>query len=80
MASKTTWRNYANKGDGVHFPFGEPSDPEKERMQIVIDLNERWKRHKGNRSKAGLYRLAKRYERLKCPMMAALVRADARSL
>lgn len=72
-----TWRNYANKGDGVHFPYGKPTNKEEERIEMLVEMNTRRYRYILKHRWKGLLRLAKEYERLGCPILARQVRAEA---
>ena len=80
MAGKRTRREYRKKGEGVVFPYGEPTPAELARIEELGKLNDDWKRYVGMRSRRGLYRLAARYRRKGMYMMAALVQSEARLL
>lgn len=80
MASKTTWRNYADAGGGVHFPFGEPTTIEKARISMLGEMDDRRKRYISRKSRMGLFRLAAEYGRLGMVNTAAIVKAEAKGL
>lgn len=75
----TTWRNYANKGDGVHFPYGMPNKGEMKRIEMLGLMDDRRKRYLLQGSRAGLFRLAEEYYRKGMFATAEQVRAEARS-
>jgi hypothetical protein len=75
-----TPRDYRMAGEGV--AFGNAPLPKKtmDKIEMLGKLNDRRNKYLGKRSKAGLLRLACEYERMKMPMMAAWIRAEAREL
>ncbi len=74
------WREYAKAGDGVHFPFGVPSDKEQRRINMLVDMNDRRKKFVGARAVPCLLALADDYDEKNMPSMAREVRAAADEL
>lgn len=76
----TAWRQYAQTGDGVHFPFGVPSDGEQRRINMLVEMNDRRKEYLGARASPCLLELAAEYESKNMPTMAREIRAEARKI
>jgi len=80
MADTTTRREYRTKGQGVSFPYGQPTKAELDRIEELGKLNDDWNKYRGKQSRMGLLKVAARYRRKGMFMTAALVQSEARML
>ena len=75
-----TPRDYRTRGEGVAFHGGKLSRREMRVIEELGQLNDLRRRYLGMRSRAGLWRVAKQYERRGMLRMAEEVRAEARHI
>ncbi|HEY6019631.1 MAG TPA: hypothetical protein VIY48_06950 [Candidatus Paceibacterota bacterium] len=80
MADRKTRRHYVTSGEGVQFPYGEPTVKEKARIEMLGVLNDKRTKYVGCKSPMGLYKVAAEYRRLGMLNTAAAVWAEAKGL